>query len=83
MPVPDRHRSSVVSFVNSSGNERLRSAGVKEIDVATLGNLCVDIVLNVPQLPPSSLEDRKVYMEQLSASPPDKVCFFFDTLFCC
>lgn len=72
MPVPDRHRSSVVSFVNSSGNERLRSAGVKEIDVATLGNLCVDIVLNVPQLPPSSLEDRKVYMEQLSASPPDK-----------
>ncbi|KDP21349.1 hypothetical protein JCGZ_21820 [Jatropha curcas] len=50
----------------------LRSFGVKNIDVATLGNLCVDIVLNVPELPPRSPEARKAYMEQLSASPPDK-----------
>lgn len=47
--------------------------GDKEFDVATLGNLCVDVVLNVPKLPPSSFDERKSYMEQLSKSPPDKV----------
>ncbi|XP_065861013.1 fructokinase-1 [Euphorbia lathyris] len=51
---------------------KLRSLGVKNIDVSTLGNLCVDIVLNVPKLPPRSPEPRKDYMDQLSASPPDK-----------
>lgn len=54
--------------------ERLRSVGVdKEFDVATLGNLCVDIVLNVPKLPPNSREERKAYMDELSKSPPDKL----------
>ncbi|WOH01744.1 hypothetical protein DCAR_0521129 [Daucus carota subsp. sativus] len=53
--------------------ERLTSVGVdKEFDVATLGNLCVDIVLNVPELPPNSREERKAYMDELSQSPPDK-----------
>uniref|UniRef100_A0A5B7AVN1 Carbohydrate kinase PfkB domain-containing protein n=1 Tax=Davidia involucrata TaxID=16924 RepID=A0A5B7AVN1_DAVIN len=61
------------NFTNcSADNERLRSVGIKDVDVATLGNLCVDIVLNVPKLPPASLEERKAYMEQLSESPPDK-----------
>ncbi|KAI3806044.1 hypothetical protein L1987_21935 [Smallanthus sonchifolius] len=46
--------------------------GEKEFDVATLGNLCVDVVLNVPNLPPSAFDERKSYMEQLSKSPPDK-----------
>ncbi|KAJ6810841.1 uncharacterized protein M6B38_104930 [Iris pallida] len=44
----------------------------KEVDMATLGNLCVDIVLNVPALPPAKKEERKEYMEKLAASPPDK-----------
>ncbi|GAA0140239.1 hypothetical protein LIER_01623 [Lithospermum erythrorhizon] len=44
----------------------------KSVDVATLGNLCVDIVLNVPKLPPTSLIQRKAYMDQLAKSPPDK-----------
>ncbi|KAK4732040.1 hypothetical protein R3W88_025028 [Solanum pinnatisectum] len=48
------------------------AAAVKDVDIATLGNLCVDIVLNVPELPPKPLEQRKAYMEQLSKSPPDK-----------
>lgn len=52
---------------------KLRGVGVKDIDVATLGNLCVDIVLSVPKLPPKKLHDRKAYMDRLSASPPDKV----------
>uniref|UniRef100_A0A2P2Q3T2 Carbohydrate kinase PfkB domain-containing protein n=1 Tax=Rhizophora mucronata TaxID=61149 RepID=A0A2P2Q3T2_RHIMU len=51
---------------------KLRSLGVKSFDVATLGNLCVDIVLNVPELPPHSPDTCRSYMERLSASPPDK-----------
>ncbi|KAI3423270.1 PfkB domain-containing protein [Psidium guajava] len=54
------------------GGEEVRSIAAKDVDVATLGNLCVDIVLNVPALPPPSKEERKAYMEELSASPPDK-----------
>nr|GMD13922.1 probable fructokinase-4 [Ipomoea batatas] len=46
--------------------------GVKDIDVATLGNLCVDIVLNVPKLPPKPHDKRKAYMDELSKTPPDK-----------
>lgn len=42
-------------------------------DLATLGNLCVDIVLNVPCLPPANRDERKEYMEKLASSPPDKV----------
>ncbi|MQL98922.1 hypothetical protein Taro_031639 [Colocasia esculenta] len=45
---------------------------LKSADVATLGNLCVDIVLNVPTLPPAPREERKAYLERLSASPPDE-----------
>ncbi|XVE77880.1 hypothetical protein DITRI_Ditri13aG0099100 [Diplodiscus trichospermus] len=45
---------------------------VKTVDVATLGNLCVDIVLNVPKLPPPYADARKAFMEHLSSSPPDK-----------
>jgi hypothetical protein len=45
----------------------------KETDLATLGNLCVDVVLNVPQLPPVQRDERKAYMERLAASPPDQV----------
>ncbi|KAG7531611.1 Ribokinase-like [Arabidopsis suecica] len=44
----------------------------KPIDVATLGNLCVDIVLSVHELPPPSREERKALMDELSLSPPDK-----------
>ncbi|CAN6285562.1 unnamed protein product, partial [Urochloa humidicola] len=46
--------------------------GGKETDLATLGNLCVDVVLSVPQLPPAPREERKAYMERLAASPPDQ-----------
>lgn len=45
----------------------------KETDLATLGNLCVDVVLSVPQLPPAPREEREAYMERLAASPPDQV----------
>ncbi|KAG9452579.1 hypothetical protein H6P81_005483 [Aristolochia fimbriata] len=70
---------AVVDSGSSSGRspyccreeERARKAG-KVVDVATLGNLCVDIVLNVPELPPDPFEERLAYMERLAASRPDK-----------
>jgi hypothetical protein len=48
----------------------------KTVDVTTLGNLCVDIVLNVPQLPPASVEEKFTYMKRLVAAPPDEVSTF-------
>ncbi|XP_021764283.1 fructokinase-1-like [Chenopodium quinoa] len=60
------------NYNGSIGNEKLRNVDVKDVDIATLGNLCVDIVLNVPQLPPKPLPERKAYMDSLSSSPPDK-----------
>lgn len=64
---------SVPSHCYTAGGD-CTSGGValKSVDVATLGNLCVDLVLNVPELPPASFLDRKAYMERLAASPPDK-----------
>lgn len=50
------------------------NSNLKHVDVATLSNLCVDIVLNVPRLPPPSPLLRKAFMDQLAQSPPDKVC---------
>ncbi|KAJ8497710.1 hypothetical protein OPV22_008262 [Ensete ventricosum] len=44
----------------------------KNVDIATLGNLCVDVVLDVPSLPPASTAEHRAYMERLAASPPDK-----------
>ncbi|KAJ1417518.1 Ribokinase-like [Sesbania bispinosa] len=58
--------------VSSTPDSNLRSVGAKHVDVATLGNLCVDIVLNVPHLPPPSFHERKAYMEHLASSPPPK-----------
>uniref|UniRef100_A0A7C9A5P7 Fructokinase n=1 Tax=Opuntia streptacantha TaxID=393608 RepID=A0A7C9A5P7_OPUST len=66
--------SSCSNSLNSSNNGSLGSLrlNVKDVDIATLGNLCVDIVLNVPELPPEPLYERKAYMERLASSPPDK-----------
>lgn len=73
IPVHKWRRPSYLSYGNGSvEDERIIGLGVKEIDVATLGNLCVDIVLNVPKLPPKPLDERKAYMEELSNLPPDK-----------
>ncbi|KAL6217487.1 hypothetical protein ACLB2K_010704 [Fragaria x ananassa] len=81
---PNHHRPSLTCLSISASSAATTSASlngssfhsptlaVKHIDVATLGNLCVDIVLNVPQLPPPDADRRKAYMDRLSASPPDK-----------
>ncbi|KAK3036851.1 hypothetical protein RJ639_031469, partial [Escallonia herrerae] len=75
----DRELRPEITFSNTKGSKgvqvlRTSSGGgaAKEYDVATLGNLCVDVVLNVPDLPPPSRQERKAYMDELSKSPPDK-----------
>ncbi|XP_002969304.2 probable fructokinase-4 isoform X1 [Selaginella moellendorffii] len=41
-------------------------------DVATLGNLCVDIVLDVPCLPPSNPAAKLKFLRHLESCPPDE-----------
>jgi hypothetical protein len=76
------HGSASLGPSNGNGaavhDWKVRSVGIENIDVATLGNLCVDIVLNVPKLPPRSREASFAYMQDLSKSPPDKVCSSFN-----
>nr|XP_043636326.1 fructokinase-1 [Erigeron canadensis] len=61
-----------VSISENHNSKKNSLLNLKEFDVSTLGNLCVDVVLNVAKLPPDSVDERKDYMEQLSKSPPDK-----------
>ncbi|KAK9083355.1 hypothetical protein Scep_029826 [Stephania cephalantha] len=69
-----KNRSISLSLSNGFGEEeRVRSPVVKGADIATLGNLCVDVVLSVQRLPLPSLEERRAYMEELSASRPDEM----------
>ncbi|PON37980.1 Carbohydrate kinase [Parasponia andersonii] len=74
--VPKHTPNPNSTSLNDSLRDRNESRGVclkdKDVDVATLGNLCVDVVLNVPNLPPPKKEDRKAYMDRLAASSPDK-----------
>ncbi|CAN6290573.1 unnamed protein product [Urochloa humidicola] len=64
--------SGPVNEARRRGPPHRAGEGGKETDLATLGNLCVDVVLSVPQLPPAPQEERKAYMERLAASPPDQ-----------
>mmetsp|Transcript_20261 Transcript_20261/g.44241 ORF Transcript_20261/g.44241 Transcript_20261/m.44241 type:complete len:412 (+) Transcript_20261:120-1355(+) len=50
---------------------RVRSA-LSDNDVVALGNLCVDVVLPVDQLPPKDEKYRWNMLTELSASPPSK-----------
>jgi hypothetical protein len=43
------------------------------VDVTTLRNLCVDIVLNVLQLPLASIEEKLMYMKRLVVAQLDEV----------
>lgn len=59
--------------IGDGGAASAKKGVQKNVDLVTLGNLCVDIVLGVPSLPPASKEDRRAYMERLAASRPHKV----------
>ncbi|XP_078164275.1 pfkB-like carbohydrate kinase family protein [Carex rostrata] len=66
------HLSGLHASLNGNFEASKRLVLDKAADLATLGNLCVDIVLNVPSLPPANRDERKNYMEKLASSPPDK-----------
>lgn len=82
---PPHQRLNSLGCVNGAlEDERVvKSVGVKDIDVSTLGNLCVDIVLNVPKLPPKPMDERRAYMEELVKSPPDKVIAYTILFYYC
>ncbi|KAL6747771.1 sugar/carbohydrate kinase [Haematococcus lacustris] len=42
----------------------------KRADVVALGNLCCDVVLQVPQLPPADVGARQKLLAQLTSDPP-------------
>ncbi|KAF9591879.1 hypothetical protein IFM89_008925 [Coptis chinensis] len=64
--------SSLNDFVEENDKKARKDIIIKYVDVATLGNLCVDVVLSVPTLSPPSFEERRAYMDKLSSSKPDK-----------
>ncbi|KAJ1254775.1 hypothetical protein BS78_01G470800 [Paspalum vaginatum] len=64
--------SGAVNEARRLGRPHAGGEDAKDTDLATLGNLCVDVVLSVPQLPPAPREEREAYMERLAASPPDQ-----------
>mmetsp|Transcript_2991 Transcript_2991/g.7381 ORF Transcript_2991/g.7381 Transcript_2991/m.7381 type:complete len:416 (-) Transcript_2991:319-1566(-) len=41
-------------------------------DVVSLGNLCVDVVVPVPELPPADTNARRQLLEKLTAAPADE-----------
>ena len=52
----------------------LQSGRHRSHDLVTLGNLCVDIVLEVPELPSPDVDQRKLLLRQLTTSaPPQEV----------
>ncbi|KAG2453003.1 hypothetical protein HYH02_002339 [Chlamydomonas schloesseri] len=61
-------RGSRVPSAASSG----AGAGEHKIDVCGLGNLCVDAVLPLPELPPPDRELRRQLLDTLTASPPPR-----------
>ncbi|KAJ4767524.1 5-dehydro-2-deoxygluconokinase 1 [Rhynchospora pubera] len=71
-PIAGLRLSGVGATLNGNYEVSKKSVLHKGADLATLGNLCVDIVLNVPCLPPANRDERKEYMENLASSPPDK-----------
>lgn len=71
------HLSGLHASLNGNFEASKRLVLDKAADLATLGNLCVDIVLNVPSLPPPNRDERNNYMDKLASSPPDKVCCIF------
>ena len=48
-------------------------AGESVVDMVTLGNMCVDVFLDVEELPPEEREAKLRYMQKLVEALPDEV----------
>ena len=47
--------------------------GEKIYDVVTLGNLCVDVLVEVAELPPADRDGKWEYLQRVRANPPGEV----------
>eukprot|EP00897_Mesotaenium_endlicherianum_P008690 jgi/Mesen1/784/ME000110S_11046 len=60
---------------NGAGSEGSAEGSEGTVDVVTLGNLCVDVLTSVEELPPTARQDKWDYMQRLMASPPEESCW--------
>lgn len=56
---------------NTTPSSSQQLPGTLLYDCVSLGNLCVDVVLQVDQLPDGNVDSRRRLLDDLSASPPD------------
>lgn len=70
-PAPPHRRAAASPRRGPGGMLCLRSLQAKHVDVVALGNLCLDIVIPVPALPPADAAVRRRLLDDLTRSPPD------------
>ena len=68
-------RSASASLQTASPASSHTQKQSRTFDVVALGNLCLDIVVSVPELPPSSDESRRQLLKALTAAPPPKTAW--------
>ena len=69
-----QERSSESARLQDTGeNGHVSRDGEKIYDVVTLGNLCVDVLVEVAKLPPADREGKWEYLQRVRANPPGEV----------
>ena len=70
--LPDRSfRNGALCGDGEDGQGEVASESV--VDMVTLGNMCVDVFVDVEELPPEEREAKLLYMQKLVEAPPDEV----------
>ena len=77
---PTRHlrsvpRSASASVQTASPAKSQSDKKSRTFDVVALGNLCLDIVVSVPELPSNSEDSRRQLLKTLTAAPPPKTAW--------
>ncbi|CAI5471428.1 unnamed protein product [Closterium sp. Yama58-4] len=70
-----RTREGEEETVREAGGARVQEGETKLVDVVTLGNLCVDVLVAVDQLPPSDRRGKWEFLQRVKANPPDESCW--------
>ena len=68
-------RSASASVQTASPARYQSNKKSRTFDVVALGNLCLDIVVSVPELPSSSEDSRRQLLKTLTAAPPPKTAW--------
>lgn len=69
---PFAHSRNGTTNNASAITQEINSIPRKLYDLVTLSNLCVDIVVPTPKLPPADEPSRKALLHQLTANPPSE-----------